>query len=170
MDRRRLRLLQQAHRQRLRLQRAVQHADLCSRCRGTTRGSTASRVGSTWSSTAGFSAFVVMAHTNAIFSPPGVGGVLLRRRRVTSASTTIRSSTPRRTCSTSSTRRTAPGPRSAGGTTRVWWPASVHVLDVRWRSRGDQQAAIGFFCGGVRGDARTSRSRAAHAGGGRDAG
>src|SRR3979409_205783 len=25
----------------------------------------------------GFSAFVVMAHTNAIFSPPGVGGILL---------------------------------------------------------------------------------------------
>src|SRR5207244_6555601 len=27
----------------------------------------------------GFSAFVVMAHTNAIFSPPGVGGVLLEQ-------------------------------------------------------------------------------------------
>ena len=25
----------------------------------------------------GFSAFMVLAHTNAIFSPPGVGGVLL---------------------------------------------------------------------------------------------
>ena len=29
------------------------------------------------SSTRGFSAFVVMAHTNAIFSPPGDGGILL---------------------------------------------------------------------------------------------
>ena len=27
----------------------------------------------------GFSAFVVMAHTNAIFSPPGVGGILLEQ-------------------------------------------------------------------------------------------
>ena len=29
----------------------------------------------------GFSAFVVMAHTNAIFSPPGVGGILLEAAR-----------------------------------------------------------------------------------------
>jgi hypothetical protein len=27
----------------------------------------------------GFSAFVVMAHTNAIYSPPGVGGILLEQ-------------------------------------------------------------------------------------------
>src|SRR5207245_3970514 len=27
----------------------------------------------------GFSAFVVMAHTNAIYSPPGVGGILLQQ-------------------------------------------------------------------------------------------
>jgi len=29
----------------------------------------------------GFSAFVVMAHTNAIYSPPGTGGILSRSRR-----------------------------------------------------------------------------------------
>ena len=29
----------------------------------------------------GFSAFVVMAHTNAIYSPPGVGGILLEAAR-----------------------------------------------------------------------------------------
>ncbi len=65
----------------------------------------------------GFSAFFVMAHTNAIFSPPVAGGVRYRRRRPgTSASTTIRNSTRRRTCSMSSTGRMASGRRSAGGT------------------------------------------------------
>ena len=64
----------------------------------------------------GFSAFVVMAHTNAIYFPPGVGGVLLdaavRQARVArSGSTTIRSSTRRPTCSTSFNKQT----RDLGG-------------------------------------------------------
>ena len=64
-----------------------------------------------------------------------------RRRRhpargagqATSGSITIRSSTRRPTCSTCSTRRTAPGPRSAGGTTRGWSPAPSAASTTRSR-------------------------------------
>ena len=70
----------------------------------------------------GFSAFMVLGHTNAIFSPPGTGGILTETPRETSASITIRSSSRRRTCSTSSTRRGAHGRRCHGATTRAWWP------------------------------------------------
>ncbi len=46
----RLRLFQQAHRQRLRLRRPLQHAESSSLCRGITRRLTGSRAASTWSS------------------------------------------------------------------------------------------------------------------------
>ena len=95
-----------------------------SRCPGIIRRSTASRRASISSSIGGFSAFTVMGHTNAIFSPPGTGGILLGgARRATSASITIRSSSRRPTCSTSSPSRSAPGRRSRGATTRASSPA-----------------------------------------------
>ena len=97
----------------------------------------------------GFSAFVVMAHTNAIYSPPGVGGILLETaRKAISGSITIRSSTRRRMCSTSFEKR-------IGAWAALSWrydsglvAGAVGSLDDALALTADQQAAIGFFCGG----------------------
>ena len=77
----------------------------------------------------GFSAFVVMAHTNAIFSGPAtaVSSSIL----ASSGSTTTRSSIQRSTCSRRSTRSTACGARSAGGTTRAWSRARCPISRPR---------------------------------------
>ena len=80
----------------------------------------------------GFNAFVVMAHTNAIFSPPGVGASCSRRPRVISGSTTTRSSTRPPTFSTPSARAPARGWRRSGGTTRAWSPAPSAASMMHW--------------------------------------
>ena len=70
---RRLRLFQQAHRQRLRLRRAVRHAHLLPHRLGPLEDRRLHRAHQHRASTTASARSSCMAHTNAIFSPPGVG-------------------------------------------------------------------------------------------------
>ena len=106
----------------------------------------------------GFSAFVVMAHTNAIFSPPGAGGVLLEappgdfridHDQKFNATTNLQYTFDKRD------RRL--GGASAGGTTRASSPARCGDYATALTLTADQQAAIGLFCGGTCRDARPRR-------------
>jgi hypothetical protein len=97
---------------------------------------------------AGFSAFVVMAHTNAIYSPPGVGGILLAQPpgdfridhdQKFNATTNVQYVFEKRT----------------GAWAALSWrydsglvAGSVGSLEDALGLTADQQAAIGFFCGG----------------------
>ena len=81
----------------------------------------------------GFSAFVVMAHTNAIFSPPGTGGILLEE-----PDGDFRIDHDQKFNATTNlqyvfNKRSAPGPRSAGATTRASWPAPWAASTTRSR-------------------------------------
>jgi hypothetical protein len=96
----------------------------------------------------GFSAFVVMAHTNAIYSPPGVGGILLEQPegdfridhdQKFNATTNVQYVFEKRT----------------GAWVALAWrydsglvAGAVASLEDALALTGDQQAAIGFFCGG----------------------
>jgi hypothetical protein len=96
----------------------------------------------------GFSAFVVMAHTNAIYSPPGVGGILLEQPdgdfridhdQKFNATTNLQYMFDKR----------------LGAWAALSWrydsglvAGSVGSLEDALALTGDQQAAIGFFCGG----------------------
>ena len=96
----------------------------------------------------GFSAFVVMAHTNAIYSPPGVGGILLEQPegdfridhdQKFNATTNLQYVFEKRT----------------GAWAALSWrydsglvAGAVGSLDDALALTADQQAAIGFFCGG----------------------
>jgi len=95
----------------------------------------------------GFSAFVVMAHTNAIYSPPGVGGILLEQPegdfridhdQKFNATTNLQYVFAKRT----------------GAWAAVAWrydsglvAGAVASLDDALALTADQQTAIGFFCG-----------------------
>jgi len=95
----------------------------------------------------GFSAFVVMAHTNAIYSPPGVGGILLEQPegdfridhdQKFNATTNVQYLFERRT----------------GAWAALSWrydsglvAGAVASLEDALALTADQQAAIGFFCG-----------------------
>jgi hypothetical protein len=95
----------------------------------------------------GFSAFVVMAHTNAIYSPPGVGGILLEQPegnfridhdQTFNATTNVQYVFEKRT----------------GAWTALSWrydsglvAGAVASLEDALALTADQQAAIGFFCG-----------------------
>ena len=95
----------------------------------------------------GLSAFVVMAHTNAIYSPPGVGGILLEQPegdfridhdQKFNATTNLQYVFEKR----------------AGAWAALSWrydsglvAGSVASLEDALGLTGDQQAAIGFFCG-----------------------
>jgi hypothetical protein len=95
----------------------------------------------------GFSAFVVMAHTNAIYSPPGVGGILLEQPggdfridhdQKFNATTNVQYVFEKR----------------MGAWAALSWrydsglvAGAVGSLDDALALTGDQQAAIGFFCG-----------------------
>ncbi len=95
----------------------------------------------------GFSAFVVMAHTNAIYSPPGVGGILLEEAggdfridhdQKFNATTNLQYVFEKRT----------------GAWAALSWrydsglvAGAVGSLEDALALTGDQQAAIGFFCG-----------------------
>ncbi len=95
----------------------------------------------------GFSAFVVMAHTNAIYSPPGVGGILLEQPegdfridhdQKFNATTNVQYVFEKRT----------------GAWAALAWrydsglvAGAVASLEDALGLTGDQQAAIGFFCG-----------------------
>jgi hypothetical protein len=95
----------------------------------------------------GFSAFVVMAHTNAIYSPPGVGGILLEQPegdfridhdQKFNATTNVQYVFEKKT----------------GAWTALAWrydsglvAGAVASLDDALALTADQQTAIGFFCG-----------------------
>lgn len=95
----------------------------------------------------GFSAFVVMAHTNAIYSPPGVGGILLEQPegdfridhdQKFNATTNVQYLFEKRT----------------GAWAALSWrydsglvAGAVASLEDALALTADQQAAIGFFCG-----------------------
>jgi len=95
----------------------------------------------------GFSAFVVMAHTNAIYSPPGVGGILLEQPegdfridhdQKFNATTNVQYVFEKRT----------------GAWAALSWrydsglvAGAVGSLEDALALTADQQAAVGFFCG-----------------------
>jgi hypothetical protein len=97
----------------------------------------------------GFSAFVVMAHTNAIFSPPGVGGLLLEQPEGD-----FRIDHDQKFNSTTNVQYVLSRP--LGAWAALSWrydsglvAGSVASLADALGLPGDQQAAIGFSCGGV---------------------
>jgi hypothetical protein len=95
----------------------------------------------------GFSAFVVMAHTNAIFSPPGVGGILLEE-----APGDFRIDHDQKFNATTNLQYTF-DKRSGAWAGLIWRydsglvAGAVGSLDDALGLTADQQAAIGFFCG-----------------------
>jgi hypothetical protein len=97
----------------------------------------------------GFSAFIVMAHTNAIFSPPGAGGILLE-----DPSGDFRIDHDQKFNSTVNLQQTFE--KSHGVWGALSWrydsglvAGSVGSIGDALALSGDQQAAIGFFCGGT---------------------
>ena len=97
----------------------------------------------------GFSAFVVMAHTNAIFSPPGVGGVLLE-----APPGDFRIDHDQKFNSTANFQYVFNKP--IGAWAALSWrydsglvAGAVGSLEDALGLTADQQAAIGFRCGGV---------------------
>jgi hypothetical protein len=95
----------------------------------------------------GFSAFVVMAHTNAIFSPPGAGGILLEE-----PAGDFRIDHDQKFNSTVNLQQTFD--KVHGAWAALSWrydsglvAGSVGSIDDALALTGDQQAAIGFFCG-----------------------
>jgi len=95
----------------------------------------------------GFSAFVVMAHTNAIFSPPGVGGILVEE-----ASGDFRIDHDQKFNATTNVQYMF-GKRSGAWAGVIWRydsglvAGAVGSLEDALGLTADQQAAIGFFCG-----------------------
>jgi hypothetical protein len=95
----------------------------------------------------GFSAFVVMAHTNAIFSPPGNGGILVEE-----AEEDFRIDHDQKFNSTANFQYIFSKP--IGAWAALTWrydsglvAGAVASLEDALGLTGDQQAAIGFFCG-----------------------
>jgi hypothetical protein len=96
----------------------------------------------------GFSAFVVVAHTNAIYSPPGVGGILLEQPEGD-----FRIDHDQKFNSTTNVQYVF-GKRMGAWAALAWRydsglvAGSVASLEDALALTADQQAAIGFFCGG----------------------
>jgi hypothetical protein len=95
----------------------------------------------------GFSAFVVMAHTSAIYSPPGVGGILLDQ-----PAGDFRIDHDQKFNSTVNVQYTLE--KKTNSWVAVVWrydsglvAGSVGSIADALALTGDQQAAIGFFCG-----------------------
>ena len=95
----------------------------------------------------GFSAFVVMAHTGAIFSPPGVGGILLEE-----PAGDFRIDHDQKFNSTTNLQYVFD--KRTGAWAALSWrydsglvAGAVASIDDALALTGDQQAAIGFFCG-----------------------
>ncbi|HEY7291071.1 MAG TPA: TonB-dependent receptor [Vicinamibacterales bacterium] len=96
----------------------------------------------------GFSAFVVMAHTNAIYSPPGVGGLLLEQ-----PTGDFRIDHDQKFNSTTNVQYAFDKP--IGAWVALSWrydsglvAGAVGSLNDVLGLTADQQAAIGFYCGG----------------------
>jgi hypothetical protein len=97
----------------------------------------------------GFSAFVVMGHTSAIFSPPGVGGILLEE-----AEGDFRIDHDQKFNSTTNVQYVFEKRRGAWAALSWRYDSgliagAVSTVDDALALTGDQQAAIGFFCGNV---------------------
>ena len=95
----------------------------------------------------GVSAFVVMAHTNAIFSPPGVGGILLE-----DVEGPFRIDHDQKFNSTANVQYVFDTARGAWAALSWRYDSglvagSVGSIDDALALSADQQAAIGFFCG-----------------------
>jgi hypothetical protein len=95
----------------------------------------------------GFSAFVVMAHTSAIFSPPANGGILTEE-----AAGDFRIDHDQKFNATTNLQYVFHRP--TGAWAALSWrydsglvAAAVGSIDDALALTGDQQAAIGFFCG-----------------------
>jgi hypothetical protein len=95
----------------------------------------------------GFSAFVVMAHTNAIYSPPATGGILLQP-----PPGDFRIDHDQKFNSTVNLQYAFS--KAIGGWAAMTWrydsglvAGSVGSIADALALTGDQQAAIGFFCG-----------------------
>ena len=97
----------------------------------------------------GFSAFAVLAHTNSIFSPPGVGGILLEE-----ATGDFRIDHDQKFNSTTNLQYVFEK-RTGAWAALIWRydsglvAGAVGSIDDALALTGDQQAAIGFFCGNV---------------------
>jgi hypothetical protein len=97
----------------------------------------------------GFSAFVVMAHTSAIFSPPGIGGILLEQ-----PAGDFRIDHDQKFNSTTNLQYVFD--KATGAWAALSWrydsgmiAGSVTSIADALSLTGDQQAAIGFYCGGI---------------------
>ena len=97
----------------------------------------------------GFSAFAVLAHTSSIFSPPGVGGILLEE-----ATGDFRIDHDQKFNSTTNLQYVFE--KRTGAWAALSWrydsglvAGAVASIEDALGLTGDQQAAIGFFCGGV---------------------
>jgi hypothetical protein len=97
----------------------------------------------------GFSAFVVMAHTNAIYSPPGVGGILLEEPEGD-----FRIDHDQKFNSTTNVQYTFE--KRLGAWVALSWrydsglvAGSVPDYATAMTLTADQQTAIGLFCGNV---------------------
>ena len=95
----------------------------------------------------GFSAFVVMGHTNAIFSPPGVGGILLE-----APAGDFRIDHDQKFNATTNLQYTFDKPHGAWAALSWRYDSglvagSVPDYATALTLTGDQQAAIGLFCG-----------------------
>jgi hypothetical protein len=95
----------------------------------------------------GFSAFFVMAHTNAIYSPPGVGGILLEQ-----PGGDFRIDHDQKFNSTTNVQYVFE--KRTGAWVALAWrydsglvAGAVASLEDALGLTADQQAAIGFFCG-----------------------
>jgi TonB-dependent receptor-like protein/carboxypeptidase family protein len=95
----------------------------------------------------GFSAFVVMAHTNAIYSPPATGGILLEQPQGD-----FRIDHDQKFNSTTNLQYVFE--KRTGAWAALSWrydsglvAGAVGSLEDALGLTGDQQAAIGFFCG-----------------------
>ena len=95
----------------------------------------------------GFSAFVVMAHTNAIYSPPGVGGILLEQPEGD-----FRIDHDQKFNATTNLQYVFE--KTRGAWAALAWrydsglvAGSVASLEDALALTADQQAAIGFYCG-----------------------
>jgi hypothetical protein len=95
----------------------------------------------------GFSAFIVMAHTNAIFSPPGVGGILLEE-----AEGDFRIDHDQKFNSTTNLQYVFE--KRVGAWAALSWrydsglvAGAVASLEDALALTANQQTAIGFFCG-----------------------
>ena len=97
----------------------------------------------------GFSGFVVMAHTNAIYSPPGVGGILLEE-----AGGDFRIDHDQKFNATTNLQYTFE--KRTGAWAALSWrydsglvAGAVPDYATAMSLTGDQQAAIGLFCGSI---------------------